>query len=96
MSAATAPGAAQEPTSRKVVDGVRKLRIAHDDSDVGPVVTISVGLATVLPAETDRSPQGFIQLADRCLYQAKREGRNRVIGEQASDVFIQTGIFEVS
>jgi PleD family two-component response regulator len=50
----------------------------------------------VLPAETDRSPQGFIQLADRCLYQAKRDGRNRVIGEEASDAFIQTGIFEVS
>jgi diguanylate cyclase (GGDEF)-like protein len=82
--------------SRGLVDAVRKLRIPHDDSDVGPVVTISVGLATVLPAETDRSPQGFIQLADRCLYQAKREGRNRVIGEEASDAFIQTGIFEVS
>jgi PleD family two-component response regulator len=79
-----------------LVDGVRKLRIPHDDSDVGPAVTISVGLATVLPAETDRSPQGFIQLADRCLYQAKHEGRNRVIGEEAADAFIQTGIFEVS
>ena len=53
-------------------------------------------MATVSPAETDRSPQGVIQLADRSLYRAKREGRNRVIGEEAEQAFIQTGIFEVS
>lgn len=79
-----------------LVDRVRKLRIPHDGSEVASVVTVSVGVATVFPAETDRSPQGVIQLADRCLYRAKREGRNRVVGEAAEDAFIQTGIFEVS
>lgn len=79
-----------------LVERVLKLRIPHDDSDVANVVTVSVGVATVFPADTDRSPRGVIQLADRCLYRAKRDGRNRVVGEEAEDALIQTGIFEVS
>lgn len=79
-----------------MLEYVRKLRIPHDDSDVGPVVTVSIGLATVYPAETDRSPEGVIQLADRSLYRAKRDGRNRVYGERADDAFIRTGTFEVN
>jgi len=79
-----------------LVEQVSQMRILHEGSDVEPVVTVSAGVATVSPAETDRSPQGVIQLADRSLYRAKREGRNRVIGEEAEQAFIQTGIFEVS
>jgi diguanylate cyclase (GGDEF)-like protein len=78
-----------------LVDRVAKLRIVHEGSDVARVVTVSVGLATVVPSETERSPRGVIQLADRCLYQAKRAGRNRIVGEEAADALIETGIFEI-
>jgi diguanylate cyclase (GGDEF)-like protein len=78
-----------------LVDRVAKLRIVHEGSDVARVVTVSVGLATVVPSETERSPRGVIQLADRCLYQAKRAGRNRIVGEEAADALIETGVFEI-
>jgi diguanylate cyclase (GGDEF)-like protein len=41
-------------------------------------VTISAGIARIAPDDAD--PAAFIQAADARLYEAKREGRNRVIG----------------
>jgi diguanylate cyclase len=41
-------------------------------------VTISIGVALLRPADT---PQSLIERADKCLYAAKRNGRNQVMGE---------------
>jgi diguanylate cyclase (GGDEF)-like protein len=42
-------------------------------------VTVSVGVAS-MPQDGD-SPASLIEYADKCLYKAKQEGRNRVISE---------------
>jgi diguanylate cyclase len=41
-------------------------------------ITVSVGVATLRPGDT---PQSLIDRADRCLYAAKRSGRNCVVSE---------------
>jgi diguanylate cyclase len=41
-------------------------------------VTISIGVAMLRPDDT---PQSLIERADHCLYAAKRNGRNQVVGE---------------
>jgi diguanylate cyclase len=41
-------------------------------------VTISIGVALLRPSDT---PQSLIERADKCLYAAKRNGRNQVMGE---------------
>lgn len=55
---------------------VMALGIPHDKSDAAAQVTISLGIATVFP-ETVKSPEGIIELADKALYRAKHNGRNR-------------------
>jgi diguanylate cyclase (GGDEF)-like protein len=55
-----------------------RLRAAVEDArPSGIQVTVSLGIAT--SSGNDLDPAGVIAAADRCLYRAKREGRNRVV-----------------
>ncbi len=57
---------------------VELLRIPHRRSAVSSFVTASLGVATMVPAR-DVSPRELIIRADKALYRAKQEGRNRAI-----------------
>jgi diguanylate cyclase (GGDEF)-like protein len=56
---------------------VEELQIDHRASGVGPFLTVSLGVATIVPNPTLR-PEDLVDLADRALYAAKASGRNRV------------------
>lgn len=56
--------------------GVEKLEIPHAGSAHWGVVTISIGVASVTP-QVDVDGNLLIDLADKALYRAKRNGRNR-------------------
>lgn len=51
----------------------------HPNSVVGPYVTVSIGVATLIP-QPGEVQEDLIKLADQALYEAKRSGRNRVFG----------------
>jgi diguanylate cyclase (GGDEF)-like protein/PAS domain S-box-containing protein len=57
---------------------VEELRIPHHTSPVSGVVTLSLGVATVVP-DRDSDPTGLIRAADDALYTAKDQGRNRLV-----------------
>lgn len=62
--------------AESIREAIRDLGIPHEQSNVSTIVTVSMGIATVIPtAET--SPDELIALADRALYDAKRQGRDR-------------------
>lgn len=54
---------------------VRQCAIDHPDSDAAGILTVSVGVATMMPS-TLLKPYDLMSMADRSLYQAKAAGRN--------------------
>ncbi|PZA09417.1 GGDEF domain-containing protein [Rhodopseudomonas palustris] len=64
-----------QETAERLCHAVSNLKIAHPGLGDGGVVTISVGIAPAVPAETLAHA---IQRADQSLYRAKHSGRNRV------------------
>jgi diguanylate cyclase (GGDEF)-like protein len=57
---------------------VTDLEIPHAGSSVNPLVTISLGAASMRPTG-DLTPEDLLRQADKRLYEAKSAGRNRVM-----------------
>ncbi|MGD8484384.1 MAG: diguanylate cyclase, partial [Thioalkalispiraceae bacterium] len=64
--------------AEKIHSGLTQLQIPHESSPVAAHVTMSVGVATMVPEQTDNSNL-LLKMADEALYQAKNTGRDRVI-----------------
>ncbi|MBS4098419.1 MAG: diguanylate cyclase [Sulfuricella sp.] len=56
---------------------VEALKLPHATSSVCPWITVSIGATTLIP-DSSQPDTDFFCLADSFLYQAKRDGRNRV------------------
>jgi diguanylate cyclase (GGDEF)-like protein len=76
----------------EILQAVRALGIPHADAGGSGVLTISIGIACVVPVAR-RSSAGFVQLADQALYAAKDAGRNRANVLEEEYEHMKTGYF---
>ncbi len=60
-----------------MIERLAELKIPHARSKVSEHVTISVGVSSLIP-DRGTEPAMLIAIADKALYKAKEEGRNRV------------------
>ena len=63
--------------AEKIRENVESLHLCHAGSQVSDYVTLSLGVATLIP-NPETSPQNLIETADKALYRAKANGRNQV------------------
>ncbi|OBZ11190.1 MULTISPECIES: PAS domain S-box protein [Bacillales] len=66
--------------AHRLLEAVRQLQIPHAEEASNPFVTISIGSATWKPDCSYTQDELFTQ-ADKALYQAKREGKNRYVSQ---------------
>lgn len=74
LSVAT-PGADAIGVAQAICAELARLKLPHDASPFGHV-TISIGVAVLVPSEDSR-PEQLVRLADEALYRAKQRGRNQ-------------------
>ena len=60
----------------KLQDAIRNLEIAAPKGAPAKIVTVSIG-AAIFPSLGTRSFEDDLQIVDKCLYQAKNEGKNQ-------------------
>ncbi len=64
--------------AEKVMQAIADLEIPHARSAVSCFVTLSLGIASLIPGPEDNI-NSLIKNADRALYRAKDQGRNRIV-----------------
>ncbi|MCB2191933.1 MAG: diguanylate cyclase [Deltaproteobacteria bacterium] len=63
--------------ARDIQEAIHDLAIPHEASRVAPLVTISIGVVSMIPQRQGEA-DALVLLADQALYQSKHGGRNRI------------------
>jgi diguanylate cyclase (GGDEF)-like protein len=64
--------------AKRIKNAVNNLKIPHKTSTIKDYITLSCGVSCFL-ADCNLTPQDLITSADRALYQAKYQGRDRIV-----------------
>ncbi|NJK37886.1 MAG: PleD family two-component system response regulator [Oscillatoriales cyanobacterium RM2_1_1] len=73
----TNPSGAKQ-VAELIQEEMYQLKIPHAQSDVSQYVTLSQGISSVVPTESE-AVADLIRIADEALYEAKKQGRNKFI-----------------
>ena len=74
--------AAGSRVAERCLAAIAAARLPHPCSPLGPILTLSIGVASLLP-QADGMPAQLLQAADAALYAAKRQGRARQVAAPA-------------
>ncbi len=63
--------------AKSICKDIASMHLAHPDSEVKDIVSLSIGVASILP-DTSTTPSLLIAIADKALYESKNGGRDRI------------------
>jgi diguanylate cyclase (GGDEF)-like protein len=64
--------------AQSILDKISQLEIPHQASQISQFITLSVGVG-VYQQQQEITPEKFVFLVDQALYQAKNQGRSRIV-----------------
>jgi diguanylate cyclase (GGDEF)-like protein len=64
--------------AEKMLYLVRELQLPHAKSSISPYVSLSIGVASIIPTQ-ETLPESLIEQSDLALYTAKSQGRNQIV-----------------
>ncbi|HAC62459.1 MAG TPA: REC domain-containing diguanylate cyclase [Cyanothece sp. UBA12306] len=70
------PGAVE--VAKNILQEIRVLKIPHEESAAQSYVTMSLGVATIIP-NLELPSKILVDRADQCLFSAKKQGRDRMM-----------------
>ena len=70
---------------------MRSLGIEHGGGTAAPYVTVSIGVATLVP-DAPAASEHLLRMADVALYRAKAAGRDRAVRARVEDALPPGGI----
>ncbi|PPS46098.1 diguanylate cyclase [Chroococcidiopsis sp. TS-821] len=70
--------------AQKIQLQLRNAQLVHGDSAISDYVTMSLGIASTIPTP-ESNPDALIAKADKALYQAKMQGRDRFVLSKTGD-----------
>jgi len=62
----------------EIQNNLAQEKIPHEKSEISPYLTCSIGVATTVPSNNS-SADSLVEEADKAMYEAKKEGRNRIV-----------------
>ncbi len=65
--------------AKNIINDIKNMKITHEKSDISDYITISIGIYTTDNSIEDSSPVTALIKADKALYTAKLQGRDRFI-----------------
>lgn len=89
ISVASSPFVASAEPETPLAEGLHvaeQIRAAVATNPVEPVGALSISIGAAMVAGNDEEADATVRRADKCLYRAKSEGRNRVVGEAQDNV----------
>ena len=76
--------ASADAVAQRLLEAVRSLGIEHGGGTAAPYVTVSIGVATLVP-DAPAASEHLLRMADVALYRAKAAGRDRAVRARVED-----------